>query len=331
VQTTTVPPRVSVAVWPNAALDHWSSPFPVPQRCRELLARLGVVQLQEPDPQAVCLRLYDPPDQVLIAAAEAGVKLSTNELVDGYQRLCEAKPAGSLLISCWRLQSIPEAGLLQWLHKAQPLRNLLPEGFNATEPCASPLSAVLALQLLESQPSLRESYLDLELRSELAATPADSSCIARYREQCDAGVLLQTWQSLEGALRRKDEQLTNSQAEVGQLHGQLRDIADALTTLQQQLLIQQEEGHLSSLQVQQLQEELQRMYQFSLEKDSRIIELEAVNHDLAAAKDKVVRRLNRTQLLLSQATQIISMLRSRKGFRPKIRLSPPALLPAKKD
>ncbi len=329
-QTTTVPSRGSVAIWPHAALDHWTSPFPVPQRCRELLERLGLVQLHEPAPQALCLRLYDAPDQVLAAAAVAGIKLSTNEIVEGYRRLCEAK-ATSHLISCWRLQAIPEAVLLQWLREAQPLSNLLPEGFKATEPRPSPLSAVLALQLLDSQPTIRESYLDLELRSELAATAADSSCLARYRELCDAGVLLQTWQSLEEALHSKDEQLADSQAEVSHLHGQLHDIADSLTTLQQQLLVHQEEGQLSSLQVQQLQEELQRTYQSTQTQDSKIKQLETINQDLATEKERALRRLNRTQLLLSQATQIISMLRSRKGFRSRSLLSPPALLPARKD
>jgi hypothetical protein len=66
-------------------------------------------------------------------------------------------------------------------------------------------------------------------------------------------------------------------------------------------------------------------------KDIRIKELEAITNELGADKEKAVRRLNRTQLLLSQATQIISMLRSRKGFKTRSLLAPPALLPAKRD
>jgi hypothetical protein len=311
-------------------LDHWTSPFPVPQRCRELLERLGLEQLQDPPPQAACLRLYDAPDQVLMAAAEAGIKLSTNEIVEGYRQLGKAIPA-SHLMSCWRFMAIPEAVLLQWLREAQPLGDLLPAGFKASEPRPSSLGAVLALQLLDSQPILRESYLDLELRSELATTAADSCCISRYREQCDSGILLQTWLSLEEELRSKDQQLASSQAEVRHLHKQIQDITDSLTKLQQQLLVHQEETQLSSLQVQQLQEELQRTYHSSQMKDIRIKELEAITNELGADKEKAVRRLNRTQLLLSQATQIISMLRSRKGFKTRSLLAPPALLPAKRD
>ena len=290
-----------------------------------------MAQLQEPaDARTVCLRLYDPPDQVLRAAGEAGVKLTTNEIVEGYQRLCKANP-DSLLISCWRLQSIPESVLLQWLRGAQPLSNMLPKGFHATEPRPSPLSALLALQLLESQPSLRDSYLDLELRSELASTAADTHCLARYREHCDSGTLLQTWQSLEDELRGKEQTSAHAQAEIDHLNTQLQDLAVALTTLQQQMLVQQEEAHLSSLQVQQLQEELQRIYQANQSKDCMIKELESANLNLATKQEQTLRRLKRTQLLLSQATQIISALRSRKGFKTKSFLSPPALLPARKD
>jgi hypothetical protein len=136
---------------------------------------------------------------------------------------------------------------------------------------------------------------------------------------------------LEEELRSKDQQLASSQAEVRHLHKQIQDITDSLTKLQQQLLVHQEETQLSSLQVQQLQEELQRTYHSSQMKDIRIKELEAITNELGADKEKAVRRLNRTQLLLSQATQIISMLRSRKGFKTRSLLAPPALLPAKRD
>ncbi len=301
----------------------------MPQRCRELLERLGLVQLSQPEPEAECLWLYDAPDQVLIAAAQSGVAITAGDLVAGYQRACEPSPS-SRLMSCWRLQAIPEHVLVSWLHEGQPLSSMLPEGLNVTQPDPSPLAALLALQLLQSQASLRDAYLDLELRSELAGTAPDSACMARYCGQSDAVVLLQTWQSLEQELRGKDEQLSGSQAEINKLHGQLQGVSAALSTLQQQLLVQLEEGQLSGLQAQQLQDELQRLHLSNLAKDSRIEELEAIHAQLATVKEKVERRLNRTQLLLRQATQIIAMLRSRTGGSSRTRLLPPALLPTRK-
>jgi hypothetical protein len=301
----------------------------VPQRCRDLLERLGLVQLPQPEPEAGCLCLYDAPDQVLIAAAEAGVSISANDLLGGYQRACELGPA-SRLMSCWRLQAIPEPALVSWLHEGQPLSSMLPEGLPVTKPDLSPLAALLALQLLQSQASLRDAYLDLELRSELAGTAPDSECVARYCGQSDAGILLQTWQSLEQELLGKDELLSGSQAEIEKLHGQLKGVSEALSALQQQLLVQLEEGQLSGLQAQQLQDELQRLHLSNLAKDTRIEELEAIHAELARAKDKVERRLNRTQLLLRQATQIIAMLRSRSGGISRTRLLPPALIPTRK-
>jgi hypothetical protein len=310
-------------------LNHWTSPFPVPQRCRELLGRLGLVQQPQAEPDAACLWLYDAPDQVLIAAAEAGVAITASNLVAGYRRACEPGPS-SRLMSCWRLQAIPEHVLVSWLHEGQPLNGMLPGGLHVTLPDPSPLAALLALQLLQSHTSLRDAYLDLELRSELAGTAPDSECMARYCGQSDAGILLQTWQSLEQELLGKDELLSGSQAEIEKLHCQLQGVSEALSTLQQQLLVQLEEGQLSGLQAQQLQDELQRLHLSTLAKDTRIDELEAIHAELAKAKDKVERRLNRTQLLLRQATQIIAMLRSRSGGMSRTRLLPPAHLPTRK-
>ncbi len=324
-----MPFRRSVTSSSNASLNHWTSPFPVPQRYRERLERLGLVQLPQPEPAAGCLCLYDAPDQVLIAAAEAQVPITASDLVAGYQRACEPGQ-WSRLISCWRLQAIPDHVLMAWLHEGQALSSLLPEGLDGTQPEPSPLAALLALQLLQSQASLRDAYLDLELRSELAGTAPDSECMARYCGQSDAGILLHTWQSLEQELRDKDERLSGSQAEVDKLHSQLQGVTEALSALQQQLLVQLEDGQLSGLQAQQLQDELQRLHLSNLAKDRRIEQLEAIHEELTTGKEKMERRLNRTQLLLSQATQIIAMLRSRTGGSTRTRLSPPALLPARK-
>lgn len=270
------------------------------------------------------------PDRLMITASEAGISLSPSALEDAYQTLGQTARDARLL-SCWRLLALPEEVMGHWLQDQAPLDELLPEGFTVRYPDPSPLAAVLALQLLESQPSLRDAYFDLELQSELAGTNPDTQCLARYRQHCDAAALLQTWHSQSEESKSREQQCSQLEAQIAQLQEELHGATDAVNTLQQQLLVEQEEGQLSALRSQQLQDELQRIYQECLSKNQHIKQIESINEGLKGDKDRLSRRLQQTSVLLSQATQVISMLRTRWGQKANARRLPKALLPPWKD
>ena len=307
-------------------MENWSSPLPIPERCIELLQRLGLRRLHQPDAEAPCLFLYDAPDQLLMAAAEEGGTLSAVAMMDGYRTLGKRVKA-SKLISGWRLLSIPEQALHAWLHDQVHMEQALPAGLRHKPPRISSLAAMLALQLIESQPGLRDAYLDLELQSELAGTEPDSACQVRYRQLAEPGIVLQDWQAVTHSARAKEEECLELQARIERLEQDLDTGSAALTTLQQQLLVGQEEYQLKDLQAQQLEDEMHRLYKANLAIDARLKAVEAERVELDADNAKLAAKLKRSQHLLAQATQIIGLLRSHKTRYSRTKGKKQALLP----
>lgn len=190
----------------------WFSPLPLPTAVIAELDRAGLESWphdQGGPKGGDCLLVYDSPEQLIGAAAEAGAKLSSAALVQGYRELLHcAEASGQLLVAGWRLQRLGGSALRHWLVNHGPIRDL-----GAAEPIP-PLVASVILSLIETQVQLLDAYSDLELRAELLG----SQPVLNYRQRLQQAIvqadplpqLLAALQNREGELQEAlyDAELT---------------------------------------------------------------------------------------------------------------------------
>ena len=287
--------NLSVAAVPQ--LNHcWFSPFPQPPACLICLERAGLMAWTG-DPEAIpsnALLLYDAPDAVLASWLQHHTKPpQLHSLHEGYKLLLGLATDRPPLAS-WRAAGLNPHQLKDWLcnQKAMlPNPGLIPE--------ADQLAALMIRPLLQAEPGLLDSYLDLELKAELAGGEPDSNYLARLQLQQSMELLIATWwqPSIEAreeaeltllqlhqvqeelehvflADRNKQEQITalqttNQQLEqrIPQVEAELEKstnnnvvISDELAATQQQLVEAREEAELTLLQLHQVQEELEHYF-----------------------------------------------------------------------
>ena len=125
-------------------------------------------------------------------------------------------------------------GFATWLSGER----LCPQGSMEPEP-PTPLTALLALRLLECKPSLLNAYQDLELKAELAGSTADSHYVKRLQQAATPEALLKAW-----------HQPSNDLARAEQLCQEAR-----------------EEAELTLLQLHQVQEELEHYFLLSRDQE----------------------------------------------------------------
>ncbi len=212
---------------------HWYSPFPLSAALETRLVDLGVerfVGVPEELP-AGSLLIYVQPHALLerspIRESHTG---PTAALIEGYGKLATA-PAHHRLIADWRLEAQNQDGFSSWLVDGQPCPPLV-----ATAPTPSDPVLVLLLQdLLTKVPDLLDHYLDLELRAELAQTPADTDYADRLLEGLDADQVLEYWrlrlQQLE-RLANLEAELTLATAALAEVKAELDDSLEQLHKLE---------------------------------------------------------------------------------------------------
>lgn len=197
-----------------------------------------------------CLLVYDSPERLIAAAAEAEEMFSSAALAEGYSQLLRCRESsGQPLLAGWRLQRAGGRELQQWLASTTSTSKV-----GDAEPIA-PLVASVILSLLETQPLLLDAYSDLELQAELLGSEPD----LHYRQRLGQAIAqADPLPQLLKALQNRD--------------GELQDA--------------REEAELTLLQLHQVQEELEHYFLYSRACNQLV---EAQSDQLARAKRLLVK------------------------------------------
>ena len=247
-------------------MRYWVTPF---QLSATALSTLNASGLQ-PWPQgwsglpdADSLLLYDSPDQ-LIAMVGAGPEtelLTAHSLLQGYRSLLSCSDrTGQPLLAISQLQRLGPKGLRNWFADGDAASPSPPLPI-------PPLLASVCLSLLMAEPALLDCYNDLELRAALLGRDPD----LRYRER-----VLEAGQHGDALLQ---DFLANQRVQSS-----ASQLEQRLASRDTQLREAREASWQTSLELQQVQEALERYVQADVQKgvelEARARELEAVVRDL---------------------------------------------------
>jgi len=247
-------------------MRYWVTPF---QLSATALSTLNATGLQ-PWPQggsglpdADSLLLYDSPDQ-LIAMVGAGPEteeLTALSLLQGYRSLLScSERTGQPLLAISQLQRLGPKGLRNWFADGDAASPSPPLPI-------PPLLASVCLSLLVAEPALLDCYHDLELRAALLGRDPDLHYRERVLEAGQQGdALLQAFlanQRVQSAASQLEQRLSSRDTE-------LREAREA--------------SEQTSLELQHVQEALERSVQADVQKgvelEARAREFEAVVCDL---------------------------------------------------
>lgn len=249
------------------------APFPLAPALVKRLRDAGIEALTQQFPvqdtsgvPPIRLWIYDSPDRVLHHWRQQADPPRLHQLREGFQILLAQAPA-TAMISVWRLEQLDPASIQHWLSDL-PGQASHPGVIAAEPPPIDPLAAQLVLTLLQEQPALLDSYLDLELRSELVGTTPDSRYLERLQMSVSATSLLGHWWGLQ-AIAAEHKTLTEEhprlKAECDRLASQLQDIQSRDEEMQ-------EETNLLLIQLQQVQQELEDVFLRSREREQQVEE-----------------------------------------------------------
>jgi hypothetical protein len=227
---------------------HWYAPYPLFSGLEQRLSDAEVVK-GTPDDQSIDLWIYDSPDRLLASWMQHNqCAPTTKELVMAYSRLVSL-PAGSRLISGWRLEQLDPASLNAWLRgEGAILADMAVP--RQLQPAITPLEGQLVIRLLEDHPDVLESYLDLELRAELVGHQPDSAYLERLLHACTPEALLESWNVLHA----------RNLSRLQQIKSERDTLLAERDALAMQLDESKEEVKLTILELHQVQEELEHYY-----------------------------------------------------------------------
>jgi hypothetical protein len=183
---------------------HWYAPHPISPSLDQRL-REAEVFAGKPDEQLIDIWIYDTPDRLLASFRQnSSTSLTIEVMLKAYSSLV-TQPAGIRLISGWRLEHLKPLSIRGWLSgDCLAATNLEVESEEC--PAICPLEGQLVLRIIEDFPSILEAYLDLELRSELMGQTADSTYLNRLLNACNAEALLESWHELHSTLQEATQQ-----------------------------------------------------------------------------------------------------------------------------
>ena len=252
-------------------MAYWFSPFPVVSSLRVRLETCGwdpliTESLRPVDPAALpedTLLLYDSPDQLLSSG-----ELSLESLVQGYRWLLSHEFPFAL-ISIWRLEQCSEHDLSRGLPACK---------IRQQWPCPNPLLALVTKLALDRIPELLDSYLDLELESNLLGGEPDAHYRKRLIASLDPVAVLQAWKTPSDQV-----------AELETLRHELAKTREALDATRHAEGEAREEAELTLLQLHQVQEELEHYFLLSRGQNQQLQRYEALmrrSHRLLSAASR---------------------------------------------
>ena len=229
----------------------WFSSLQLPAGVVALLEMAGLESWPAslgPPENGSCVLVYDSPEKLIGAAAEARTTLSSSTLAQQYKELLRnAHATGQPLLAGWRIERIGGHGLRRWLAKQDPGTEI-----TAAEPI-SPLLASVVLSLLDTQPELLNAFADIELQAELLGSEPELNDRQRLLQ---AAAQADPLPQLLAALHNRDDELQQAR----------------------------EEAELALLQLHQVQEELKQLFLADRQKqqllDTRNQEFEALEQQL---------------------------------------------------
>ena len=191
-----------------------------------------------------CLFIYTPPHEVLRQIKEKhSTAPSSQELQDLYKLLKNTVASCGRSIASWRLQQLDTTALIQLKN------NNIPQlGSHIKPPTIQPLTGLITLKLINEDPSILVTYLDLELNSILLGQAPDSNYLSRLKASTTTDqILLDWWASnleREASFEEAEtnlyriEQIQRDYDQLIDSREDLRDMVRQGNALTQQLLIQ---------------------------------------------------------------------------------------------
>ena len=174
-------------------MKHWCSALEVAPGLQDKLTAAGLkaaslADSEELDPSEILL-IYSPPDQLLEQwRTHEDTPVQSSDLRHIFQQLSQFRTQGARCAASWRLNLLDTTSLMRLIQNEQPcLERTTPY------PEVSPISGVVALQLLKESPELLDHYLNLELHAELFGLMPDSDYIQRLQSKTLADLLLKDW------------------------------------------------------------------------------------------------------------------------------------------
>jgi len=262
----------------------WFSSLQLPAGVIALLEMAGLESWPGslgPPEDGSCVLVYDSPEKLIGAAAEARTSLSSSVLAQQYKELLRyAHATGQPLLAGWRIERIGGHGLRRWLAKQDPGTEI-----TAADPI-SPLLASVVLSLLDTQPELLNAFADIELQAELLGSEPELNDRQRLLQ---AAAQTDPLPELLAVLHNRDDELQEAREEAEltllQLHQVQEELEQQLrpqvATLEQQVQSRtnelqeaREEAELTLLQLHQVQEELEH-YFLQSRAGSQLVEAQA--------------------------------------------------------
>lgn len=248
---------IKLAAVPLLPMPCWYSPWPVAPTLDAHLQEAGLTRFDEQteDLPGDALVLYAPLDALLASELEtAAVPPAAQQLVEDYARL-QSLSSRHTMMATWRVEALDPESIRQWLLNAAPIQ------IHQPFPQPEPVTALLTKTLLDIDPLLLESYLDLELVAELGGGAPDSSYSQRIAvAAADPQRLLEDWWVPR---QQRQTSLQEQAALVAR--------ADVLEAEKRQA---HEERELLQAQLHHVQEELERLGTAEQTKAARIEHLQ---------------------------------------------------------
>jgi hypothetical protein len=297
------------------------APFPLAPALVARLRDAGIETLTQqapvqdaPGESSISLWIYDSPDRLLGHWQQQADPPAFHQLLEAFQTLL-AQPPGAAMISVWRLEQLDPASIRHWLG-GLPAQAWHSGTIRSEPPPIDPLVAQLVLTLLQERPAWLESYLDLELKSELAGTSPDSHYLDRLQASVVGDSLLVDW----WGLRRMAAEQKILKAEHPRLMAECADLASRLQDMQ----LSSEESHLLTLQLRQVQQELEHVFLRSKENEQQLQEqaqaLRLLNEEHEAEKARCEAMRDERNQLASRLENHQSQGREAKEERELLKL-----------
>jgi hypothetical protein len=226
---------------------HWYATYPLPTSLEELLSEAEVFA-GKPDTHKIDLWIYDTPDRILGSWWQRYQCIPPlKELVTAYVDLVSQATEGRLT-SGWRLEQLNPLAVRSWLLREDTTISG-PAFVNQDLPPIGAIEGQLALRIMEDSPELLDAYLDLELRSDLIGTHADSAYLERLLGTSTSEALL-------GALNELHTKNNNQLNIIDERNALLAE----RNSISAELAEAKKEAREAILQLHQVQEELERYF-----------------------------------------------------------------------
>ena len=216
-------------------MKHWYSAIEVAPELEDKLKAAGL----EAAPQAACeelnpseiLLIYNPPDQLIEQwRANEDTPVQISDLRHIFQQLSHLRTQGARCAASWRLNVLDSTSLLRFIQNQKPCLDLM-----TPYPEASPIAALITLEIFNESPEILDQYLNLELHAALFGLMPDSDYIQRLQPRILADLLLTDWWQVNSARECSHEQAESNLFRMQQIQEDFDKLLKEQTCIQSTL------------------------------------------------------------------------------------------------